>query len=83
MLSKCSNPECSAHFLYLHSGKLFRRDSKSIPARHEYASQHSGGVEFFWLCDNCAGRFTLVADSDHQVHAVPLYSRATAAGAKL
>ena len=24
MLSKCANPACSAHFLYLHEGRVFR-----------------------------------------------------------
>jgi hypothetical protein len=24
MISKCANPACTAHFLYLHEGKLFR-----------------------------------------------------------
>lgn len=83
MLSKCSNPDCSAHFLYLYSGKLFRFDSKEIPARREYGAQPSRGVEFFWLCDECAGRFTLVSDTAHRVRVVPLHARAAAVSAKL
>jgi len=27
MLSKCANPGCSASFLYLHQGKLFRLET--------------------------------------------------------
>jgi len=34
MISKCANPACSARFLYLHEGKLFRfeREAKKTPA---------------------------------------------------
>jgi len=54
MLSKCSNPECSTRFLYLHSGKVFRlnADPPSEPRRRRR--------EYFWLCDDCATRMTLV-----------------------
>jgi len=27
MVSKCANPNCSAPFLYLHQGKLFRLET--------------------------------------------------------
>jgi hypothetical protein len=64
MVSKCSNPDCSASFLYLHAGKLFRFD---VPVE-----QTGGGwgnpkpvkkVEFFWLCAACVTKFTFVADA--------------------
>ena len=65
MISKCANPACSARFLYLHSGKLFRFEREASedkepllgfdPALHK----HSTGVEFFWLCENCSTTLTL------------------------
>lgn len=59
MLSKCANPDCSAPFLYLHEGKLFRfHTGPKSPVRQtsEKAVRH---VEFFWLCGECAGTLTL------------------------
>lgn len=57
MLSKCANPACSAPFLYLHEGKLFRFD---LGERMPIPPGHSGGaVQYFWLCEDCAGSMTL------------------------
>jgi hypothetical protein len=67
VLSKCANPSCSNHFLYLHAGKVFRLE---VDGR-EYVSGVAGGfrkatrkLEFFWLCDECAERFTVVYRKD-------------------
>jgi len=65
MLSKCANPECSTPFLYLRGGKLFRWDQlegvKNSGANSgSIIGKHSHGVEFFWLCDICALRMTVV-----------------------
>jgi hypothetical protein len=43
LLSKCANPICSVPFRRLSEGKLF-----VVEARRR------GGVECFWLCDNCS-----------------------------
>jgi len=88
MLSKCSNPRCSAQFSYLHQGKLFRRDSleatggnvptsrddreMDMPARH---------IEFFWLCDDCATAMTLTFDRSVGVTVHPLKRHHIAAAA--
>lgn len=59
MLSKCSNPECSETFRYLHAGKIFYlaptpdlQLAKGMlrPALHER----------FWLCAQCAKEMTLI-----------------------
>jgi hypothetical protein len=78
MISKCANPGCSARFLYLHSGKLFRferepQEDRGLlmgfdPALHK----HSTGVEFFWLCETCAQRVTLTYRKGSGVIARPL-----------
>jgi hypothetical protein len=84
MVSKCSNPHCSASFLYLRTGKLFRFDT---PNGHEAADW--GGpkpvkkVEFFWLCEACVTKFTLVTDIGLGARVVSLHAHARAAGAGL
>ena len=63
MLSKCANPDCSAHFLYLHQGKLFRfetrADGHGASGYDPETKKLARRVEFFWLCDHCAAVMTL------------------------
>jgi hypothetical protein len=66
MLSKCANPECSATFRYLHDGKLFRFEVE-VPSSGEPAGmvlpemkKRATRLEFFWLCEKCAGRMTVI-----------------------
>lgn len=78
MLSKCANPNCSAPFLYLRSGKLFRwdgiemthHDSKAPAA--SVAKKTARKVEFFWLCGNCAPHMTVVFHEGHGITVRPL-----------
>jgi hypothetical protein len=80
MLSKCANPDCSAAFLYLRQGKLFRFEVKNQgngKVRSEPEGSGTGGrshTEYFWLCDSCLTRMTLVQHGDLEVNAVPLFS---------
>jgi len=65
MLSKCANPECSTRFLYMRGGKLFRWDQlqgvKDSGVNSDFTiKKESRRVEFFWLCDKCAPRMTVV-----------------------
>jgi len=65
MLSKCANPECSTPFLYMHGGRLFRWDHTSASKNTELAAppdfkKRSNKVEFFWLCNDCASKMTLI-----------------------
>lgn len=68
MVSKCANPECSAPFLYFHRGKLFRIDTEGRPdRRRNMGNENKSGrglrrIEFYWLCDDCAGKMTLAFD---------------------
>ena len=77
MVGKCANPACSAAFLYLHAGKLFRFET-AAPARAESDDMRKPprGVEFFWLCAGCAAEFTLVPDTPTGARLVPLAGRA-------
>lgn len=67
MLSKCANPGCSKHFLYLHEGKLFRMETGSN-GRDKPSSDADAPIrrhlEFFWLCDDCARHLTVLRDSN-------------------
>ena len=84
MLSKCSNPDCSASFLYLHSGKLFRLNRrKPAASSQDLEKKPARGIEFFWLCESCAAEFTLRADESSGVQVVSLPRRAMAAAASL
>ena len=66
MVSKCANPDCSASFRYFHKGKLFRVETLSgLERRRSLGRDAEHGkpmrrLEFFWLCDECATRMTLV-----------------------
>lgn len=82
MLSKCANPGCTATFLYLHEGKLFRLDvsseisvSSSLPQTTKPAQR----VEFFWLCTQCAAELTINYEKERGVVVVPLLRELTRA----
>jgi hypothetical protein len=68
MVSKCANPDCSASFRYFHEGKLFRVEtSTGLERRRAMGQDSSPGkpirrLEFFWLCEDCAAKMTLVFD---------------------
>jgi hypothetical protein len=82
MLSKCSNPGCSASFRHLHTGKLFRFDSPNRrPSGDGGVRKSPRGVEFFWLCEACAKRFTLVSNSKEGTRVVAFAGRAQTAAA--
>lgn len=75
MLSKCANPGCPATFLYLHEGKLFRMDTSAEGAGSNPVARkpkQARRVEFFWLCDLCAGELTLGYNKENGITVVPL-----------
>ena len=86
MVSKCANPECSTPFRYFHQGKLFRLETRIGPDRRRaLGTEHDAKksmhrLEFFWLCDDCAAKMTLVAEKGVGVSVRPhLSATATAA----
>jgi hypothetical protein len=70
MVSKCSNPTCSATFRYLHEGRLF------YVAVGSAASEDEPAFERFWLCEVCSRKLTVVSSPDGVV-VVPLQRRST------
>lgn len=84
MLSKCSNPTCTAHFRYLRTGRLFRFDARDGAWTGNGAIQKAPkGTEFFWLCEDCAAKFTLVSDAAAGMRIISLPLRALGAAAAL
>jgi hypothetical protein len=84
MVSKCSNSSCSASFLYLHSGKVFRFDVPGAETEQEWgALKQVKKIEFFWLCESCVTKFTFVTDPGVGPRVVALQPRSRAAAAGL
>ncbi len=79
MLSKCANPGCSASFLYLHQGKLFRLETSGNgdDTRGEVADRQgkhsSRRLDYFWLCDECASLMTVSFKKGVGVMTRPLF----------
>ncbi len=66
MVSKCSNPSCSASFRHLKEGRLFRLEND--PALRSKSNR----VEYFWLCHRCSSTLTLRLREDGTVVTVLL-----------
>jgi hypothetical protein len=78
MLSQCANPQCCKPFLRLREGKLFLVETGRLvkpgePAGPPFvrARMQPREVEHFWLCDQCALRWTLVYDRERGVALEP------------
>ncbi len=73
MVSKCANPECSATFLYLHRGKLFRLETFGREDRRRHLGDDTGAskpmrrIEFYWLCDACVEKVALTFDKNEGI----------------
>lgn len=79
MLSHCANSRCSRPFLRLRQGKLFLVETEGVadPAVVKAAPPlpvwpRARRVERYWLCDDCAGVWTLVHDRHRGIVLVPL-----------
>jgi hypothetical protein len=53
MTTKCANPGCNHPFLYFRSGKIYLIDL-AISNVGSRTAQPSRGMEYFWLCGDCA-----------------------------
>jgi len=67
MLDKCKNSSCTASFLHLADGRLFRLETET-----RYPSPNPREAEYFWLCGPCAAVMTLHLLEDGTVAAVGL-----------
>jgi hypothetical protein len=62
MLTKCANAPCSASFLHLTDGRLFRLDIGQTTD-----SSDARATEYFWLCEPCSGKMMLRLAQDGTV----------------
>ena len=67
MLAKCANGSCSASFLHLTEGRLFRLETDG-----PVWSLHSRETEYFWFCDYCSAGMTLGLTQDGRIVATGL-----------
>jgi len=79
MLSHCANLQCRKPFLRLREGKLFlvEIEPTNKPGQPSFppslrARQQQRPVEHYWLCDDCAVRWTLVYDRERGIALAPL-----------
>ena len=84
MISKCANPACSAHFLYLHEGRVFRvmRDSPGVRELQmgvDPSVKKHPQMEFYWLCKTCALKMTIRSRKEGGVIVQPLRAALKAA----
>ena len=87
MVSKCANPGCSAPFLYMRQGRLFRIETFSQQGRNlgpSFGTDPTLGslsrrLEFFWLCDDCAPLMTVSFEPGRGVVVVKAQAQARAA----
>ncbi|HEY7354264.1 MAG TPA: hypothetical protein VH596_15965 [Terriglobales bacterium] len=77
MLSKCANPDCAVTFRYFHTGKLYRVEtSTGFERRRAMGLDGEPGkplrrLEFYWLCQHCAEKMTLVYEKESGVTVRP------------
>ena len=72
MLSRCANSQCCKPFLKLREGKLFLVETDRVTRPGELrARSPQRTVEHYWLCDDCATRWTLVYDRERGVALEP------------
>lgn len=81
MLSQCANEKCGKPFLRLREGKLFLVETERVAKPGESAPpfvrvrQSQRLVEHYWLCDECAAKWTLIHDHERGIELAPLRVR--------
>jgi hypothetical protein len=77
-VSKCANPSCPTAFRYLHEGKLFQFEMRSVsnhsadPPNVNSEKKPLCGADCFWLCAPCSSALTLIFDPRRGITVVPL-----------
>jgi hypothetical protein len=70
MLSQCVNPQCGKPFLKLREGKLFLVQTEFAGKSADEAAALYGArkqprrVGYYWMCSDCAGKWTLIDDRE-------------------
>ena len=63
MVSHCANPNCHQPFHSLKQGRLV-----VLPPLRKLAAAETGQLDVAWLCDDCAGWFSVVRADDGRLH---------------
>ncbi|HVP63266.1 MAG TPA: hypothetical protein VMT82_00130 [candidate division Zixibacteria bacterium] len=82
MLKKCANPQCTASFMHLGQGRLFRvqrKGPKLADSNLDATNERPAVLEHFWLCDKCAGTMTVAVDRKQIVRVIPMRTQHAAA----
>ena len=66
MTAKCANPGCNNPFLYFRSGKIYLIDM-AVSGAGSNPSQSGRGMEYFWLCGDCARTMRVGLDRQRTV----------------
>ena len=75
MLSKCANPGCSASFLYLHQGKLFRLETSGNGNDAGIGDADPQGKPRLQFFDFATRKSTTVSPLDRQAGTLGLAAR--------
>jgi len=62
MTSTCANPACKAPFRYFRSGTIYLLDKRDGVSQRATLSMKKDGIEYFWLCGECARTMRMVLD---------------------
>jgi hypothetical protein len=66
MIGTCANPACNIPFRYSRSGKIFMLDANDVDPKSR-TDPSKRGVEYFWLCGECAPAMHLMRTTDGAV----------------
>jgi hypothetical protein len=66
MIATCANPACNVPFRYFRSGKIFMLQANDVAPRLR-AVPPTCGIEFFWLCGECAPIMNLMRTTNGAV----------------
>jgi hypothetical protein len=70
LVSRCANPQCDAHFRYLHEGRVYRFASQT--RCHDEWKCDGPHIHYFWLCEACELEFRLGYSNQEGVYLEPI-----------
>lgn len=76
MIEKCANPDCPAIFRRLRDGRVFIKEIEAGPTSD--AKRQPRQIHYYWLCNSCCRRMTVIAEKGKGIRVVPLPTSARA-----
>lgn len=70
MVRKCANPSCVSLFLYYRGGRVLLLNLDQ--SANDSNDVESTKLEYFWLCEECAPRMTVIPDQTGSAVIKPL-----------